>query len=156
MRPAVNRLRRGRRKPEPTGGLTDGRGKIPQVKVRITQQNVLPGTGLFEPGGTPVFPYQLLQPRSVLRIHTNFTEVLQHHLSELKEQGYTVFPRFMSAQRVADLRSLLDPLFEKLFATKPDGSRRKIRPLLGHEVRGPACQDLALDPTMLSFAELAI
>ena len=84
------------------------------------------------------------------------TEVLQPHLSELKEQGYTVFPGFMSAQRVADLRSLLDPLFEKLFAAKPDGSRRKIRPLLGHEVLGPACQDLALDPTMLSFAELAM
>ena len=84
------------------------------------------------------------------------TRTLQPHLREFKEQGYTVFPGFMEGDRVAELRALLDPLFKVLFADNPDASRRKIHPLLGHAVLGPACKDLAIDPTVLDFAELAM
>jgi hypothetical protein len=87
---------------------------------------------------------------------------LDAHLSEFKAQGFTIFPAFISRDRVAALRAILDPLFDSLFADASLGSvnsrlpRRKIHPLLGHEVLGPELRDFALNPLMLDFAEMVM
>ena len=78
---------------------------------------------------------------------------LDTHVAEFKREGLTVFPGYFSADRVASLREVLDPEFERLFSATPDQPKLKITPLLGHPVLGPMLADRVLDPLVLDFAE---
>lgn len=81
---------------------------------------------------------------------------LEEHVEEFKREGFTVFEGFISRERVAEIRAILDPEFEILFAEMPDAPRRKIVPLLGHKILGPMLRDLALNTLMLDFVEMVM
>ena len=78
---------------------------------------------------------------------------LTGHVEEFKREGVTIFRGFMAAERVAEIRRVLDPEFARLVDRRPDAVKLKIVPLLGHEVLGPILSDHVLDPLMLDFAE---
>jgi len=81
---------------------------------------------------------------------------LEAHVKEFKQQGFTVFSNFRSPEWVDEVRAVMDFEFDKLFEDDPLVRRKKIVPLLGHEVLGPMLKNHALDPLMLDFAEMVM
>jgi len=78
---------------------------------------------------------------------------LEDHLAEYKRDGYTVFPGYLSAEKVKAWRDIMDPEFAQLFPERPDAPRARIVPLLGHEKLAPLAKGHVQIPLMLDFAE---
>jgi hypothetical protein len=78
---------------------------------------------------------------------------LDEHLYEYKRDGYTVFRRFISPDKVREWRSILNPKFEKLFPQKPNAPRARIVPLLSDPDLAPLAREHVQIPLMLDFAE---
>ena len=78
---------------------------------------------------------------------------LEEHLEGYQRDGYTVFRNTLTAERVKDLRAMLDPEFERRHAEHRDRPRAVIYNVLGHETLAPVLADHILTPALLDFAE---
>ena len=48
---------------------------------------------------------------------------LEEHVEEFKSEWFSVFKNFISRERVAEIRAVLDPEFDILFAKMPEAPR---------------------------------
>ena len=78
---------------------------------------------------------------------------LQDHLDEYKQNGFTIFSRYMSPERVVEWRSKLNPEFDRLFPKHSDAPRARIVPLLGHEATESLAKAHITNSVMLDFSE---